>query len=172
MSDKKCTGILLVSGDTETNIDKADLIKRVKRSIYYKHYVNLKVDFGLLDLGIDPQTIRRKGGKPPAHMLQKSSISGCMIPIYEDRDIVQLVLNQKWHGGKIFTNINNVEFNPCFYSVADKMKCHPNTIAAKWKRVPKADRNEIELSLVRILYEHKKIHKSKLNKAKRLLGIL
>lgn len=158
---------------TEKWIDVAEMVKLVRTDIATTHYKDLNDPAPLQGLGIDPKVIKRKGGRPPARTYQENPFDGGdPIPVYTNEQIVELVFKQKWQGGKPFSNSAGYDYNECFYRVADNLKCNASQIAEKWKRVPKQQRDKLEVWLVRLLYEHEAIHKSKLKKAKRKLGII
>ena len=152
-----------------------EALKRMRRKFREAkaeyNYVLVKNDTGLMRTCIEPDSIKRSGGRPPVYMLQESSDDPGSVPtvIYKPKQIVQLVLKQKWQAGLPFSNNDSVE-NRCFAAVAELFDCHPREIRRKYYSVDKELRQKIEFSLVELLLEFNEIKPTRLKQANELLA--
>ncbi len=99
----------------------------------------------LLELGIDPATVKRPPYRPSKTM-------------FDDRQIVQLVWKQEYQAGVKFSNNEAREKNPCFLAVAKAQGRHVSAVIRQWRRVPAAERVKIREWLRERLREHGQLH--------------
>jgi hypothetical protein len=160
---------------TKNTIEKIvsveEMVRDGRKSIAIDNYVRFNETEMLDILGIDPKTIKRKGGRPPKYFLQKSEFpNGFSRIVHADRHIVQIVLKQIWQLGIGNTNSKMACNNPCFISTAKLFDCDPREVARKFYRVPKKERYKMRVWLLKILLNEDLVHRSKVKRAQEIIN--
>jgi hypothetical protein len=150
------------------------LVRKIRESIAMDQWQSLGRKKELEAMGLAPELYPRKGkrGQPLKYAMQPSLIeNGCDIPIYRDEDIWQLFCKQKWQAGKPVSNSRGKHTNQCACAVADSMGVNVSQIWKRIDRVPKERRKEVELWLLKLLFDEGQVHPKKLKKAIIKLGM-
>ncbi len=128
---------------TKRGIDA--MVAKIKRAIAEKHYKIIGDKSRLLELGIDPATVRRPPWRPSKTM-------------FDDRQIVHLIWKQKYQAGEKFSNTEGINKNSCFLAVAKAQGRHVSGVIRQWRCVPAAERAAIGEWLRELLREHGALH--------------
>jgi len=135
-----------------TNNDTDETIgDKIRRSIAIREYQLLNDSAKLIQLGIDPKSVKRKPGRPRKHL-------------HPDERVVQLVIKQKWQAGRPFSNTGGDSENQCFVKVGENLGMNVRDIRESYYNVPETRRKEIEKWVYKILEEHGLLSSNKKSK--------
>jgi hypothetical protein len=124
---------------------------KISRSIAIREYQLLNDSTKLIQLGIDPKSVKRSPGRPRKHL-------------HPNERVVQLIFKQKWQAGLPFSNAGGDDKNQCFAKVGENLGKNVRDIRESYYRVPEARRKEIEKWVFKILEEHSLLASNKKSK--------
>jgi hypothetical protein len=127
------------------------MLEATSRLIATREYQLLNDPTKLIQLGIDPKSIKRRPGRPRKHL-------------HPDERVVQLIFKQKWQAGLPFSNAGGDDKNQCFVKVGENLGMNVRDIRESYYRVPEARRKEIEKWVYKILEEHSALASNKKSK--------